>query len=227
MRSLIAVVFILLTHISAANSAGVFDFLDPCIAAKNDYWDARNGVMESLAREKSLVSTEVAPSEFRDFWWAEKKKLLRKYFDENFGSVVKAGGGNADRAFEVWLATEIKKQGGMAAVDPLIQKEFRNTKTLLLEKKQGATQAKLDEAKGKLYSGCPQDVGNQVFRGAVTILTAPVDVMKGNFDAAGRESGDVDKLLRAITGVSVKDIKSHGVCGGSNSEMRKLFGSLC
>ena len=52
-------------------------------------------------------------------------------------------------------------------------------------------------------------------------------IMLNNLEASKRESGEMAKLLRAIVGISVKDIESYGICGGPNSEVRKLFGSMC
>lgn len=225
--ALVAVFYCIVFSSDPSYGKGLFDFLDPCIAAKNDYWAARNNIMSDIEKQKSAVKSQKAPVEFRDFWWKEKRKLLQDYFDANLGDVIRAGGGNYKKAFEIWLAKQVEAQGGMKAIDPIIESEFKKTKTLLLDRQKGATQAKLDETKQKLYDGCPQDVGNQVFRGGVVILTAPVNIVRGNFDAAGRESGDIAKVLRAITGVSESDIRRRGVCGGDNSEMRKLFGSLC
>jgi hypothetical protein len=116
-----ATLFVFITVSTDCYAKGLFDFLDPCIAAKEDYWAERNSIISTIEREKSAVESESATPEFRDYWWKEKKKLLREYFDENMGDIVKASGGNADRAFEIWLAIQIKKQGGMNAIDPIIQ----------------------------------------------------------------------------------------------------------
>lgn len=52
--------------------------------------------------------------------------------------------------------------------------------------------------------------------------------IEGNIDAAERESGELAKLVRALTGVSVRDIERYGICGGKNSELRKILGdSAC
>ena len=56
------------------------------------------------------------------------------------------------------------------------------------------------------------------------ILGAPVDIVDANIKGAERESGEIDKVLKATTGISVKDIKKHGVFGGPNSVFRKPFG---
>jgi hypothetical protein len=56
------------------------------------------------------------------------------------------------------------------------------------------------------------------------ILAAPVKIVDGNFKAASGESGELDKVLRASTGISVRDINRYGIFGGPNSVFRKPFG---
>ena len=56
------------------------------------------------------------------------------------------------------------------------------------------------------------------------ILAVPVKIFDGNIKGAARESGELDKLLRATTGASVRDIKQYGIFGGPNSIFRKPFG---
>lgn len=59
------------------------------------------------------------------------------------------------------------------------------------------------------------------------LIKTAIENMKNNIAASKRESGEIDKLIRALSGVSVKDIEKYGICGGKNSEVRKLAGSLC
>lgn len=56
------------------------------------------------------------------------------------------------------------------------------------------------------------------------ILGAPVGIVHENIQGAARESGEIDKLLRAILGVSRRDIELYGIFGGPNSIFRKPFG---
>lgn len=58
------------------------------------------------------------------------------------------------------------------------------------------------------------------------LLQRGVDIVVGNIKASQHESGDIDKAVRATLGISIADIKSHGLLGGPNSEMRKLFNAL-
>lgn len=51
-----------------------------------------------------------------------------------------------------------------------------------------------------------------------------VSMIRGNFEAARRESGTVNQTIRATTGISVKDIQDHGILGGNNSFFHCPFG---
>jgi hypothetical protein len=55
-------------------------------------------------------------------------------------------------------------------------------------------------------------------------LAVPVKIIDGNVKASERESGEIAKVLRATTGISVRDIELYGVFGGPNSVFRKPFG---
>lgn len=49
-----------------------------------------------------------------------------------------------------------------------------------------------------------------------------VRLIRSNMQAAQRESNPTNAAIRATTGVSVGDIKKHGLAGGPNSEVRKI-----
>lgn len=56
------------------------------------------------------------------------------------------------------------------------------------------------------------------------VFAAPIEIIDGNIKGAERESGAIDKALRATTGISLKDIERYGLFGGPNSIFRKPFG---
>ena len=56
------------------------------------------------------------------------------------------------------------------------------------------------------------------------VISVPVKIFDGNIKAAAGEGGELAKVLRGVTGISIRDIEKHGVFGGSNSVMRKPFG---
>jgi hypothetical protein len=54
------------------------------------------------------------------------------------------------------------------------------------------------------------------------VLASPVKILDGNVKAAAEESGEVAKVLRAVTGVSVRDIQKFGIFGGPNSVFHRV-----
>jgi hypothetical protein len=56
------------------------------------------------------------------------------------------------------------------------------------------------------------------------IIAAPVKIVDGNIKASMRESGEVAKAVRAVSGISWRDIQKYGIAGGPNSLLRKPFG---
>lgn len=59
------------------------------------------------------------------------------------------------------------------------------------------------------------------------LIKEAAKTIAANIEASKRESGEIDKLIRAIAGISIADMKRYGICGGPNSEVRKLGGDLC
>ena len=56
------------------------------------------------------------------------------------------------------------------------------------------------------------------------VLVSPVTIIDGNIRGAVRESGELAKVLRGTTGISIRDVERHGLFGGPNSIFRKPFG---
>ncbi|MER9669938.1 hypothetical protein [Mesorhizobium sp. M0203] len=56
------------------------------------------------------------------------------------------------------------------------------------------------------------------------IILMPVSIMDGNIKAIGRESGELAKVLRGISGISIRDIERYGILGGPGSVFHKPFG---
>jgi hypothetical protein len=51
-----------------------------------------------------------------------------------------------------------------------------------------------------------------------------VSMIRSNMEGARRETGTVNQVIRAGTGVSVRDMEEHGIFGGSNSVFNCPFG---
>jgi hypothetical protein len=77
----------------------------------------------------------------------------------------------------------------------------------------------ISESKQKISENCKPDVVSQIFRGTIgrVLLT-----YEGNKQASKDEKGDLARLTRQFTGVSLTDIMKYGIGGGPNSEAKKL-----
>jgi hypothetical protein len=213
-----------------ASAQGLFDFLDPCIGARNDYWKARNGILTKVDTKLAGVATAQPTKEFSDYWWTEKRVALRTFFDANIVPVLEGAGIKEqkmlDAAFETWLEKQIHGAGGHEAMNKLVAEEYRRVLGLALLKQKGETVAALDKQRDELYSSCPQDVANQMFRGLITVTVAPIGIVTQNLEIAKRESGDLAKVLAGTTGISVDAINKGGILGGENSEARKACNAV-
>lgn len=226
----VAVFFILGVSMAPkfAHAQGFFDDLDPCIAAKDGFNEGRSQMRTIIKAKMDTAATAKPNEDYRDLWWKEKREQLREYFDKSqFASIIKKSGGSLDKAFVLWLAEQIEAAGGVGKVDAVIEADFQKMTQLELSRRQNLTEVQFEKQKEELYSECKEDVLNQTLRATMTMAMAPIDLIDGNWEGAKRESGELAKIIRATTGISWRDIEKHGLCGGPNSEVRKLFGSLC
>lgn len=84
----------------------------------------------------------------------------------------------------------------------------------------------LANAESKPAGDSTSGAEEQLTAAAVALLYKSLaEHVRKNVDGANRESGEGAKLLKALTGVSELDIKRYGICGGPNSELRKLLGN--
>ena len=204
---------------------GAFDFLDPCIAATDDFRKQSARIMQVHNSNIANVMHAKVPTEYRKAWLAHWRKHLRTgYFAKNVAPTLKRMGvKDMNKAYRVWFEDKIK-QVGEKRLATLIRGNFR--RELLEHRRQTKAQSVkvLNAQKKELDQACKPDVGNQVLRATVTILAAPFNIVGKNLKGAKRESGVGAKVLKAITGGSVKDMKKHGIFGGPNSIFRKPFG---
>ena len=66
--------------------------------------------------------------------------------------------------------------------------------------------------------------GDPITSIATSIL---LNSVKGNIEGMKREDGDLDKVIRGVTGISIKDIKEQGILGGPCSFFRNPLGQGC
>lgn len=199
---------------------GVFNFLDPCVEARDDFRDQRFAILAAYDTSISDADSAEVTAEYTDAWTAAKKKQLRPIFDADVApTLMSMGVEDVDKAYGIWFEKALSQFGDQ--LDHIVTANFRKElKEVRIEEK-ATTKAELERQKNELHAECKMDVGNQVLRGAITAAVAPIDIVKGNFESAKREANVVTQTVRATTGVSLRDIQQNGPAGGETSEARK------
>jgi hypothetical protein len=218
--SAIAIVAVVVSPAFAGG--GAFDFLDPCIKARDDFAGERQAVRVRIDRAETSIPAMTATPEFREAWMKAKRVDSRPYFDQTIAPALrKYGVTDFNAAFEAWFEDMI------ASVDPqdlkeLIDRNYRELAKYEIAGIRAKTEAEYDSTKKDLDAACKKDVGSQVLR----VALAPLGWIDGNFKAAKNEDNVVTQVFRAVTGVSAKDIAKFGPLGGPNSELRKLANTI-
>lgn len=201
-----------------ASAQGAFDFLDPCIKARSDFDGQRQHVRGRFANFEASIPTMTATPEFREAWMQAKRQQARPYFDKEVAPALERYGlTDAERAFDAWFK-DIIASLQPEELESLVNTTYRLMAREELARGQAKTEAEYEKAKSELDGSCRSDVGSQVLR----VAMAPIGWVGGNIEGAQREHNIVTQVFRGVTGVSARDIASHGILGGENSELRKL-----
>jgi hypothetical protein len=222
-RIVMYMLIVLAAYPIAARAQGLLDFLDPCIGAKQTYWQEHGSLVQNFNFQQEAISSTSPTNNFRAWWWNEKRNSLIPYFDrEIFPILSRAGATNKGAAFGVWMDKQVNNAGGHDKLEALMTTEFRRLRTLVLLQQRGEIFEQMDETRRQLYGSCPQDIASQVFRGVQVVIGAPVGAINRNIEMARRESGVIAQGIAVTTGVSMEDIQDRGPLGGDNSEARKV-----
>jgi hypothetical protein len=224
---------LVLAAVLASNAhadGGVFDALDPCIKARDNFREERAGIVQQLDRAVNDADHTGAPSEYRAAWMKAKKAQLRPMFDTLVAPELKANGiQDMDSSYEGWFDRQLAAIGN-DGVDKLVTANFHQELKQVRLQQRDHSQAELQSAEDDLEKSCKMDVGKQVLRGTLTIALAPIAAISRNLEIAKRESGAVAQGLAATTGVSVDAINENGgvfhggLSGGEGSFFRKNLG---
>jgi hypothetical protein len=222
-----------LAGILASNAhagGGVFDALDPCIKARDDFRAERAAIVQQLDRAVQDADQAPATAEYRAAWMKAKKAQLRPIFDSLVAPELKANGiQDMDAAYEAWFGRQLAALGNDGA-DKLVTLSFHQELKQVRLEQRAQGQAALQSAQDDLDKSCKMDAGNQVLRGALTIALAPIEAVSRNLEIAKRETGVGAKALAATTGISVDAINQNGgvfgggLSGGPGSFFRKTLG---
>lgn len=206
----------------SAQAAGAFDFLDPCIAARDDLSQQTRDVAQTFAQAEGQILTAAAPDGFLALWMRVKKEQARPYFDSDVSPMlVSLGVTDIEAAYEMWFRAQIE------SVDPeqlraLIDENYRQVLREELAVSRTHTEEDANRARDALNSQCKNDVGSQVLR----VVMSPIGWIAGNFEAGKDEANIVTQVFRAVTGISLADIGEFGLLGGPNSELRRALNAV-
>lgn len=224
----LALSLVLATNANAGG--GVFDALDPCIKARDTFHNERAGIIQQLDRSVSDADSAAAPSEYRDAWMKAKKGQLRETFDTLVAPDLKDNGvQDIDRAYDAWFDRQMAQLSN-EDLDRLVTSNFHQELKQVRLEQRAKTEAEIQSAKDELDKSCKMNVGSQAMRGTLAIVLAPVGMVVRNFGVAKNERGEIDKVVAATTGISIKAINENGglfgggLSGGEGSFFRKNLG---
>jgi hypothetical protein len=206
---------------TAFASDGVFDFLDPCIAAHDQFNDQRDAILRELNQKIGAADTAKSTDEYRKLWVASKKVALRPIFDRTEKPLLDAAGVKAPEAIEAAYAKWFEGVLGELTPDQLSSLQHTNfrfeIKANLIAQRQ-KNSAELDAEKAKLSSTCKMDVGNQALRVAIIGALKPLTFVAGNWKAAEKD-GFIAQVIAAPTGINPVDAVRCPVRGCSDKSV--------
>jgi hypothetical protein len=206
----------------AMAQGGLFDSLDPCIAAGETVSQNRARMQDELRAGIAKAQAMKPTPEFARQWWLAKRKALRPYFDANVLPKLPATltAAQKDGAFKLWLEHVVAAEGGWAKVDALIAADWNRLRDEQIADVRASVDGALDQQDRDLRGQCPADFGNQALRGTLTLVMAPINHANQKLEIARREGTLLGQITAVTTGISLKAIATEGLLGGENSAAR-------
>ena len=142
-----------------AFAAGAFDFLDPCIKARNEFSDQRQQIREKYAAVNASVGSMTYTPEFKVAWIKAKREQARPIFDmEVAPALARYKVTDMDAAFDAWFNDML---GSIAPddLDSIINITFRQLRLFLALAETGTGWDQLDEGDHSMAKSMPQRIG--------------------------------------------------------------------
>jgi len=188
----------------ALASNGVFDFLDPCIEARDQFSGQRDQIVGQLNQQVANADTAKSTDEYRKLWMASKKEALRANFDREVKPVLEAAGvKDFDAAYSRWFELQLA-QVTPEQLASLQDSNFRFELKKYWVSQREKTSTALEQEHAKLSKTCKMDVGNQALRVAVIAAMKPFTFVAGNWKAAEKD-GFLAQVIAAPTGINPVD----------------------
>lgn len=218
-----------LLAVTEARADGELDFADPCKKAEKKFASTAEALK---AKADGVIAAWDAktepPGEIRGLYVEAVRKGAYQAWESNEAVkplIVNLKQGNPafdpeKFFFESVYPTAMTAEKEAEYVRLLFKADYQaNMRPKFLADRKSLDKA-IEDQKAKLDGSCEPDVFNQVIRAS---FGRAILIVKGNFDAAKNESGEIAKLVRATSGVSLTDIEKYGIQGGPNSEFNKAL----
>lgn len=212
-----------------AKADGMLDFADPCKGAQKEF----GSTAEALKTRADAVISEwdarqEPPGEIRGLYVEAIRKAAFQAWSTNdqvkpLIATLKQSDPKFDEAayfYEKVYPAALTNEQESEMVRALFKADYQSSLRPKFLEDRKSLDKKIDEQKQELDSSCKPDVFNQVIRAT---FGRAILIVTGNFDAAKNESGEIAKLVRATSGISLTDIEKYGIQGGPNSEISKAL----
>lgn len=227
-------IFMVVVSLIAAPNAwsqGMLDFADPCVKAGKQLKSSSEALRSGAdAVIKKWDNMKEPPPELLPYYKEVIKLAIYNAWITNplAASLIDETKKNNPQFDTLAFFTE---KVYPTAVSPEQEKDFINgafladygttlRPTLLAERRNLEDKIKTD--KTNLDSSCQNGEFDKIFR--VTIGNF-AGIVADNFAASANEKGDMAKAVRALSGISLTDIQTHGILGGPGSELNKALNS--
>lgn len=227
MTRVIGIILATLMVASNAKADGALDFADPCIEAGRQFrstTDALRTRADQMLAEWDRKSEP--PGEIRGLYVEALREDIFKNWSESpevksLLDLQRASNPSFDvRKFflETVYPGILTPEKEAELVRDLFKVHYASILRPQLTQERSELDRKIAEQRSVLDENCKPDVFSQVVRATIGRMML---VVGNNFDAAKNERGEIAKLVRATSGISLDDIGRHGLLGGENSELRR------
>ncbi len=197
--SVAAIGFIIVVSSAAFANNGVFDHLDPCIAARDQFSEQRATTFKALDQQVTDADKASATPQYRTLWIDSKKQALRPLFDSEVKPVLQSMGvTDFDIAYAKWFNIQIA-QLTPEQLQEVQDKNFRLELKSFWVGRRINTATEIDKQHAELSKSCKMDVGNQALRVAMIGALKPITVTIDNWKSA-EGKGFIAQVIKTGTG---------------------------
>jgi hypothetical protein len=212
----------------SAHAQGVLDFADPCKDAEKQFSStssALRGRADAIIAEWDKMKEP--PSDIRDLYVRAVKEAIYNAWLKSpevgpLVDAVKKTKPDFDSQvffFETIYPNAVSPEKEKEIVNEAFQQDYKSHLRPNFVADRQKLEDRINEQKRSLDENCKPDEFNRVIR---STFGRAIMIINANTEAAKNERGEIAKLVRLTSGISISDIQQRGWEGGENSELRKI-----